>query len=103
MSKAITPQEAICQRMDSIPDFVIEAFNQLIVENLVGKYSTVLQKDAVAKIIALSPEKVTSNEIYKRHWLDVEDVFRKAGWTVKYDKPAYNETYEPSFEFSWRG
>jgi hypothetical protein len=103
MINPITPQEAIMERIESIPDFVIKAFNEMIVENLEGKYSTVLQKDVVKRIITLSPERLTSGDIFKKHLLDVEDAFRKAGWTVVYDQPAYDEDYEPSFRFSFKG
>lgn len=27
-------------------------------------------------------------------WLDLEDIYRDEGWTVEYDSPGYNETYE---------
>ena len=39
-------------------------------------------------------------EIYDKNWLDVEDVYESAGWKVEYDKPGYNENYEPTFTFS---
>lgn len=34
-----------------------------------------------------------------REHLDVEDVYRAAGWEVTYDKPGYNETYDATFTF----
>ena len=38
--------------------------------------------------------------IHKNHWPDFEDVYRKAGWTVVYKSPAYNESAQPIFTFS---
>ena len=45
-------------------------------------------------------KKTSADKICEEGWLDVEDVYRKAGWEVIYDAPGYNESfYEPSFEF----
>lgn len=44
--------------------------------------------------------KAAVNKVYEEHWLDVEDCYRAIGWAVNYDKPAYNETYPATFEFS---
>lgn len=43
---------------------------------------------------------IKSNIVYGKQYLDVEDIYRKEGWKVVYDKPAYCETYEPTFTFS---
>lgn len=42
---------------------------------------------------------ISSDELYKKHQLDIEEVYRKAGWVVSYDKPAYNENYDAIFTF----
>ena len=44
-------------------------------------------------------EEITSKTIYDNNWLDIEDIFREAGWKVTYDKPAYNESYDAYFKF----
>lgn len=41
-----------------------------------------------------------ADEVFKKGWLNVEYLFRAAGWEVQYDKPGYNETYEAYFTFS---
>lgn len=38
--------------------------------------------------------------IFAEKWLDVEEIFRQVGWSVSYDNPAYNESYEPSWTFT---
>ncbi len=43
--------------------------------------------------------KIARGDVFDNSFLDVEDVYRKAGWKVRYDKPGYNEDYEPYFEF----
>jgi hypothetical protein len=94
--KPITPDEVVERKKETIPDIVFEVFNYLIAENFNGHSATILQKEVDA---LLKKKKVNVDEAYKRHWLDVEDIYRGAGWDVAYDKPAYNETYEASFEF----
>jgi hypothetical protein len=42
------------------------------------------------------------NEIFKKGWLDVEEIYGKAGWKVEYDKPGYNEDYAAHFIFTNR-
>lgn len=103
MVKPITPSQVIKKKKDGIPDFVIEAFNTLIAKNFNGHSSTLRQEDVLQVILAASPEGTTSDKVFDEHWLDVEDIFRKAGWDVEYDKPAYNETYEPTFKFTPKG
>jgi len=94
----ITPDEAKKLKNHSIPDEVIKAFNDMIVEKLSSGRAVIKQKDVVARIVAAT--QITEDQLFDNHWLDVEDVFRKAGWTVKYDKPAYCENYDAYFEFS---
>jgi hypothetical protein len=45
---------------------------------------------------------VSRQEVFDNQWLDIEDIYREAGWKVSYDKPAYNETYKAYFTFSRR-
>lgn len=94
----ITPDEVQWVKKNSIPNEVIQIFNDLIATNWDGRRAVVLQKLAVAAI--KQHLNCTSEEIFKNHWLDVEETFRTAGWKVEFDQPAYCESYEPSFTFS---
>ena len=98
MTKTITPSEAKKLKVTVIPPEVIEVFNQLIVENLSGRTATVTQKEAARRIA--SKMNIPSGEVYNKKYLDVEDVFRGAGWKVEYDKPGYNEDYEATWKFT---
>jgi len=44
----------------------------------------------------------TRDEVFDKGWLNIEPMYRAAGWKVVYDKPAYNESYEPTFTFTKR-
>ena len=101
MTGPLTPKEAKERAADlyPVPEAVFEAFNELIVRGR-GK---VVQKEVVALIKEKLPEEEHEN-IYRRHWLDVEDFYREKGWTVQYHKPDYNEssTWDPYFLFKER-
>ena|SRR5258706_447572 len=96
--KPITPKEVKDYRK-SIPDFVINIFNNLILTNF--KDSAVITQDEVINYIMAAPEfsGFTRNDIFDKGWLDIESHFRDAGWEVKYDKPGYNEIYAARFYF----
>ncbi len=96
--KPITPDEASAWSMRSIPDVVIDEFNKIITEELRSGAAVVRQRDIARRISARMG--VPVSRIYAEGWLDVEDAFRAAGWTVEYDKPGYNESYDPTFKFS---
>lgn len=95
--KPITPEEA-GKLEGGFPDEVIEAINTCIRREMRGNTAVVLQKDIVAEILKKMPD-FTSQIVFNNKWLDFESLFSQHGWTVSYDKPGYNETYEPSFTF----
>ncbi|MCK5021172.1 MAG: hypothetical protein KAS32_29450 [Candidatus Peribacteraceae bacterium] len=104
MVKPISPSEA--GKKINIPDQVIEVFNDLIQKNFdsTGK-AKVMQDDVVELITGKTalqgmPKEDFKKKILDEHWLDVEDIYRAAGWVVEYDKSAYNESYKPYFVFS---
>jgi hypothetical protein len=105
MIKPITPNEVVSHKAKAvIPDYVFEAFNFLISKKFNNGSATILQKEVVERILSEANRHrdppITSQYLFDNHFLDVEDVYREAGWVVEYDKPAYCETYEASFKFT---
>ncbi len=97
MIKPIRPEEVTY----NIPDFVIKAVNFLIQEKWNGEEAIIKQDEIMGLISSNDPDddKPSRREIYDRHWLDFEDLYREAGWFVMFDKPAYNENYDAYFQF----
>jgi hypothetical protein len=95
MIKPISPDK-VC--LKKIPDEVIDVFNKLITKNFDGTESYIKQKEVVSEIKKQLKLKNT-DIIFDNCWLDVEPLFREAGWIVVFDNPGFNETYEPSFTF----
>jgi len=97
MTKPITPDEVEALQEQVIPDVVFEVFNELIAKNWSGQHSEVAQDEAVVCITErLSCDR---REVLAKGYLNVESVYRKAGWRVTYDKPGYNESYGAFFRF----
>ena len=95
----IKPKDIMDNLDDIIHPAIIKAVNALLKEKYRGGTVTIKQKDIVSKAKEFCPE-LTSNEIFDKEHMDFEPIFIKAGWKVTYDKPGYNESYEPYFEFS---
>lgn len=98
MSRPIRPEEVVCT---GIPDNVIEAFNELIQENVRGKRAVILREEIIERILSKYYEEplVTRETIFSNDWLGVEDLFRDAGWQVVYDKPSLYDSYPATFTF----
>lgn len=93
--KPVSPEE-IVEKDPDIPDEVFEAFNELLARQRGSDHVVILQEKVVQLIVSKG---IDRGELFENHWLDIEGAYRRAGWKVEYDKPAYNETYEPKFIF----
>lgn len=94
--RPITPDEIEHVRKAILPDAVFESFNELIAQNWDGNSATIKQKDVVALMAAKGLDRL---EIYDKHWLDIEGIYRLMGWKVTYDKPGFTESYDAMFIF----
>ncbi len=101
--KPITPAEAAQFKVSKVPRFVIETFNDLIKNKFDGHSAVIKQDEVVVAIVerySTSDDQISAKKIFDNHWLDVEPIFKAAGWKVEYDKPGYNESYAAYFKFS---
>lgn len=101
---AISPREAVDRFASEIPPEVIECWNEELMANLRvrGKYasSNCLYSNISKRIQAKL--NISSQEVNRRGWLDIEDIFRAKGWEVSSDIPGYNESYSANVTFSSR-
>ncbi len=95
--KPFTPNQAIAKAQSNIPDEIIEAFEEMIVENMSQGTATFLLKDVAA--LAAGKLKIRPKALFDKNWLDVEPLFRASGWIVEFDKSGYNEDYDDNFTF----
>jgi len=111
MIKPITPREVIGKKTELIPDAVLLAFNETIARTYHNGVATFTQDEIILLIIQKFEQEVNKGlgaedwikqsrqQVFDNHWLDVEGIYRKAGWIVEYDKPAYNESYPATCTF----
>ncbi len=95
----IRPEQVVDTKMKLVPTTVIKVFNDLISQNFSEGRAIVKQDHVVALLIA---DGLTNSDIFANRWLDIEDMYRKYGWEVEYDKPGYNEGYPATFTFTKR-
>lgn len=101
MAKALNPNDLAKKKKEVLPDFVFEAFNNIIAKNFNNNSSHFRQDEVVEEMIKLAQfsEPIDKKIIFDNHYLDVEDVYREEGWTVSYDSPAYCEDFPATFTF----
>ena len=84
-----------------IPEFIIKGANECIQDHYqeLARRSKFTQDELMKYVLKYAPEEITRDTIFDNHWLDIEPTYRKAGWKVIYDSPAYCENYPATFIF----
>lgn len=88
-------QEKIDHRV--FPDFVIQAFNECIAESKTRHSNEVTQDAVVERIMKLGS--IERAAVFSNNFLDVEEFYRRTGWTVTFYKPQYYEDWKAYFVF----
>ena len=102
MVKPIKPNEIDEKIIYAIEDQMLQAVNNMIVKNWNGDSATVKQCDIIEEYFKVNGKRRTQKartELFERKQLNFEQAYRNSGWDVEYDRPGYNETYEPTFTF----
>lgn len=79
---------------------MVDAFNTLIQKNWNGTYARVNQDEAIKEILkeaAKANVECKRSEIFDKHWLDVEPLYRRFGWQVEFAKQPYYVTDDDDF------
>lgn len=96
IGKPITPQEVAAAKCRHIPAVVFDSFNIEIAQRFAGGRAVVPQAAVLARLECAGLKR---REVIDSGWLNIEESYEAAGWTVSYTRPAYNESGEPYFEF----
>lgn len=105
MSKAIAISYKDVQEkfIEEIPDIIIETVNNLILKNFEpsNERSLVYQEDILN---ATDKAGLSRDEIFDKHWLDIELLYEQQGWDVDYfDSPKFawedDGNFKTYFEF----
>lgn len=98
MTKPITPDELVTRITESVPDGVVEAWNEMIAKRINGGGSRVTQRDLVELICKKMG--CCRVDVFVNGWLHLEPMYEAAGWKVEYDKPGFNEPGDATFTFT---
>lgn len=96
MSGPITPDQVGETKRLLFPQAVFDAFNAEIAATFSSGSAVVLQGKVVDRMIAAG---IDRHDIFSKGYLNVEEAYKAEGWSVEYDKPGYNESYEANFTF----
>jgi hypothetical protein len=103
MIKPIKPEDVPHRKLDALPDFVVEIWNELIAKNWVNSKSCVKQEEVISLLLCRADDSTKREDVFKNNWLYIEPIYEAQGWDVVYDRPAYNESYPASFVFTPKG
>lgn len=92
----ISKHQALKSKQIPIPPEVIEAFNELIIENINSSGIAIVKRDDVVAL-AITKLSIESNQ-FADNWLDIEPIFENIGWNVRYNIRIAG--YEAHFKFS---
>ena len=102
MTQAFSPAEVLHAKAGTIPSFVIEAVNDLLSMRFTAGPCVIRQDEVIAaamRIAMRETDAIARSAFFSNHWLDFEPIYQARGWKVTYDKPGFNESYEPSWTF----
>ena len=91
----LKPSQVEKKKHETLPDAVIEAFNEMIASQWDGRRSSFKLKQVRALIQSKLGDKKLEDS-----WLDVEPIYEKAGWKVKFDSPGWDESYDSFYVFT---
>ncbi len=105
MPGPIKPSEVVKKKTAQIPEIVFEVANELIAENWTGSSATFTVDELAERVVARGtpPADTPVNyraALFAKRAFDIEDSYREAGWTVKFDRPGYNESYSANWTFT---
>jgi hypothetical protein len=85
--KPIKPSDVGKTLSEIIPDGVIEAWNNVIAKHF-KEYAFSIDRDCFIDEIS-SIMQCTRTEVFSEKWLDIEELYRDAGWEVNYSQQYY--------------
>lgn len=81
-----------------IPDLVIVIVDSMLKDRWQNNSAILFISDIIKSIQVVCNK--TESEILNKHWLDIEPIYRQAGYDVEYHKPEINSIDKAYFKFS---
>lgn len=96
MSKPIRPEDVGAAQAQYIPDQVFDIFNSEIAARFDHGSARVKQDTVLKRLVDLGHQR---HKVFELGWLNIEQAYKDAGWSVRYEKPGFNESGDAYFEF----
>lgn len=94
---AISPQEIKVNKDKFCDPNVLLVINDFLGKRFNGGEVRIDQEEVVARLE--NEFGMNRNKIFDNDLLDVEEAYRQKGWSVKFDKPGYCESYKAHWVF----
>lgn len=97
----ISPDQIGEAQAAALPEEVFKVVNNHIALGWCNTYAQVTQEEVITdllKELGWNPD-TDRQAIFDHGYLNFEEAYRSQGWVVKYDKPAYNESYGAFWTF----
>lgn len=103
-SKPIRPSEVKEHFDNNFPSFIIDAINDVIKESYrpnSKKFDVKLSvvKNKIITAISNYNDEFNASYQFKDYFLDFENLYKKFGWKVSFDKATYGDSYESFYTF----
>lgn len=105
-----SPQQLAQFRKETFDPIMIQAVNECLIDNYGSGQNIMLrQGDIIERYIKLyklahaashKDNETIREDAFEKGLLDFEKFYVQRGWRVEYDKPGFNESYEPTYTFS---
>ena len=96
--KPLSPADILKEKREFFNETVLEVVNDFLRKKITSSGTAfILQCEVVT---ALVERGLDSKLIFAENLLDFEPAFEAVSWRVVYDRPGYNEDYEPSWTFT---
>lgn len=99
VNQPIKPSEVSDAKLEHTPVQIIQAFNEMITKNYSGGSARVLQNQVLDLALSKYSDRLRPDRNQLLAWLNIEEVYRDAGWIVEYHSPDYTESFPPYFIF----
>lgn len=101
MADPYSPTQAMSAQMEKMAaSKVVEIINTLLAERVASPPIIIKKWEVVEMLLDAG---ILMDDIYTKHMLDIEPLYREQGWEVIYDKPSYSESYLAYWSFEPKG
>lgn len=102
--RALSPQEIKEKKAESIPQWFLNAVNDLLIQKYDGPNRTIIiNQDDIIELALANAYKIgeaqTRADLFNKGYLSFEGAYESRGWKVEYDPPGIGDNYKSHYKF----